>query len=145
MWTYATRGGHAGGIVVVDRIAFFGAIGVAGAYHPDQDILCAQATLAVLNSQSCRERPFEDGGSAEREVVDAVCEIGRLTDVRDQLQIGDALSERHVQLVRVDHSGKLETHALSANRFGEEVGSAREECPSPRRGAVAKLGIIQPA
>ncbi len=48
VWTYATRGGHAGGIVVVDRIAFFGAIGVAGAHHPDQDILCAQAALAVL-------------------------------------------------------------------------------------------------
>jgi ferredoxin len=37
-----------GGIVVVDGIAILGAIGVAGADHPDQDILCAQAALAVL-------------------------------------------------------------------------------------------------
>jgi len=37
-----------GGIVVVDGIAILGAIGVAGAHHPDQDILCAQAALAVL-------------------------------------------------------------------------------------------------
>ncbi len=38
----------AGGIVIVDGIAILGAIGVAGAHHPDQDILCAQAALAVL-------------------------------------------------------------------------------------------------
>lgn len=37
-----------GGIVIVDGIAILGAIGVAGAHHPDQDILCAQAALAVL-------------------------------------------------------------------------------------------------
>ena len=38
----------AGGIVIVDGIAILGAIGVAGAQHPDQDILCGQAALAVL-------------------------------------------------------------------------------------------------
>ena len=87
----------------------------------------------------------EEGDSAERGVVDAVCEIGRLADVRDQLQIGDAPPERHVQLVRVNHPGKRETHALSADRFSEEVGISREKCASMRRGAVEKLGIIQPA
>src|SRR5712692_11445023 len=38
----------AGGIVIVDGIAILGAIGVAGAHYPDQDILCGQAALAVL-------------------------------------------------------------------------------------------------
>ena len=61
-------------------------------------------------------------GSAERQVIDAVCEIGWLADARDQLQVGDALSERHVQLVRVDHSGKRDAPTLSADRFGKEVG-----------------------
>jgi ferredoxin--NADP+ reductase len=37
-----------GGLVVVDGIAILGAIGVAGGDHPDQDVLCAQAGLAVL-------------------------------------------------------------------------------------------------
>jgi uncharacterized protein GlcG (DUF336 family)/NAD-dependent dihydropyrimidine dehydrogenase PreA subunit len=37
-----------GGIVVVDGIAILGAIGVAGGHHPDQDTLCSQAALAVL-------------------------------------------------------------------------------------------------
>ena len=37
----------AGGIVIVEGIAILGAIGVAGAHHPDQDILCGQAALAV--------------------------------------------------------------------------------------------------
>ena len=37
-----------GGIVVVDGIAILGAIGVAGAPRPDQDVLCSQAALAVL-------------------------------------------------------------------------------------------------
>ena len=40
----------AGGIVVVEGIAILGAVGVAGAHHPDQDILCGQAALAVLKS-----------------------------------------------------------------------------------------------
>ena len=35
---------------VVVGIAILGAIGVAGADHPDHDILCAQAALAVLES-----------------------------------------------------------------------------------------------
>ena len=38
----------AGGLVVVEGIAILGAVGVAGAHHPDQDILCSQAALAVL-------------------------------------------------------------------------------------------------
>jgi uncharacterized protein GlcG (DUF336 family) len=38
----------AGGIVIAEGIAILGAIGVAGAHHPDQDILCGQAALAVL-------------------------------------------------------------------------------------------------
>jgi uncharacterized protein GlcG (DUF336 family)/NAD-dependent dihydropyrimidine dehydrogenase PreA subunit len=40
----------AGGMVIVEGIAILGAIGVAGAHHPDQDILCGQAALAVLES-----------------------------------------------------------------------------------------------
>ena len=40
----------AGGMVIVDGIAILGAIGVAGAHPPDQDILCGQAALAVLES-----------------------------------------------------------------------------------------------
>jgi uncharacterized protein GlcG (DUF336 family)/NAD-dependent dihydropyrimidine dehydrogenase PreA subunit len=40
-----------GGIVVVDGIAILGAIGVAGGRRPDQDILCGQAALAVLESR----------------------------------------------------------------------------------------------
>ena len=38
----------AGGIVITEGIAILGAIGVAGAPHADQDVLCAQAALAVL-------------------------------------------------------------------------------------------------
>ena len=38
----------AGGMVIVDGIEILGAIGVAGAHHPDHDILCGQAALAVL-------------------------------------------------------------------------------------------------
>jgi ferredoxin len=38
----------AGGLAIVDGIAIVGAIGVAGADDPDQDILCGQAALAVL-------------------------------------------------------------------------------------------------
>jgi uncharacterized protein GlcG (DUF336 family) len=40
----------AGGLVIVQGIAILGAVGVAGARHPDQDILCSQAALAVLES-----------------------------------------------------------------------------------------------
>ena len=38
----------AGGIVVAEGIEILGAIGVAGGRHPDHDILCGQAALAVL-------------------------------------------------------------------------------------------------
>ena len=37
-----------GGLVVVEGIAILGAIGVAGAPNPDQDVLCSQAALAAL-------------------------------------------------------------------------------------------------
>ena len=50
-----------------------------------------------------------------------------------------------MQLVCVDHSGKRDADTLSADRFGKEVGISREERPSVDRGAVEKLGIIQPA
>jgi ferredoxin--NADP+ reductase len=40
----------AGGMVVTEGIAILGAIGIAGGQHPDQDILCGQAALAVLES-----------------------------------------------------------------------------------------------
>ena len=40
----------AGGLVIVEGIAILGAVGVAGCRHPDQDILCSQAALAVLES-----------------------------------------------------------------------------------------------
>ena len=36
-----------GGFVMIDGIAIVGAIGVAGATRPEQDILCCQAALAV--------------------------------------------------------------------------------------------------
>jgi ferredoxin len=39
-----------GGIAIVDGIALVGAIGVAGGSRPEQDILCCQAALAVLES-----------------------------------------------------------------------------------------------
>ena len=39
-----------GGMVIVEGIAILGAIGVAGGRQPDQDILCGQAALAVLES-----------------------------------------------------------------------------------------------
>jgi uncharacterized protein GlcG (DUF336 family)/NAD-dependent dihydropyrimidine dehydrogenase PreA subunit len=39
-----------GGIVLVDGIAVFGAIGVAGGSRAEQDVLCCQAGLAVLES-----------------------------------------------------------------------------------------------
>ena len=40
----------AGGIVIAEGIAIIGAIGVAGALRAEQDILCGQAALAVLES-----------------------------------------------------------------------------------------------
>ena len=40
----------AGGIAIIDGIAIVGAIGVAGGSRPEQDILCCQAALAVLDS-----------------------------------------------------------------------------------------------
>ena len=40
----------AGGIAMVDGIAIRGAIGVAGATRAEQDVLCCQAALAVLES-----------------------------------------------------------------------------------------------
>ena len=40
----------AGGLVIVDGIAVLGAVGVAGGRHPDQDILCSQAALSVLET-----------------------------------------------------------------------------------------------
>jgi ferredoxin len=39
-----------GGIAIVNGIALVGAIGVAGGSRPEQDILCCQAALAVLES-----------------------------------------------------------------------------------------------
>src|SRR5262245_26536834 len=39
-----------GGLVIADGIAIIGAIGVAGGSRADQDILCCQAALAVLES-----------------------------------------------------------------------------------------------
>ena len=41
---------ESGGIAVVDGSAVLGAIGVAGGSRPEQDILCCQAALAVLES-----------------------------------------------------------------------------------------------
>jgi ferredoxin len=41
-----------GGIVMIDGIAIVGAIGVAGASRPEQDILCCQAALAVLENSA---------------------------------------------------------------------------------------------
>ncbi len=40
----------AGGIAIAEGIATIGAIGVAGAHRAEQDILCGQAALAVLES-----------------------------------------------------------------------------------------------
>jgi len=40
----------AGGIAIAEGIAVIGAIGVAGAHRAEQDILCGQAALAVLES-----------------------------------------------------------------------------------------------
>ena len=40
----------AGGIAIAEGIAVIGAIGVAGAHGAEQDILCGQAALAVLES-----------------------------------------------------------------------------------------------
>ena len=40
----------AGGIAIAEGIAIIGAIGVAGAHRAEQDILCGQAALAVLES-----------------------------------------------------------------------------------------------
>ena len=40
----------AGGVAIVEGIAVVGAIGVAGASRPDQDVLCCRAALAVLES-----------------------------------------------------------------------------------------------
>jgi len=40
----------AGGIAIAEGIAIIGAIGVAGAHGAEQDILCGQAALAVLES-----------------------------------------------------------------------------------------------
>jgi uncharacterized protein GlcG (DUF336 family) len=42
----------AGGIAIAEGIAIIGAIGVAGAHRAEQDILCGQAALAVLESAS---------------------------------------------------------------------------------------------
>lgn len=39
-----------GGIAIIDGIAIVGAIGVAGGSRADEDILCCQAALAVLES-----------------------------------------------------------------------------------------------
>ena len=40
----------AGGIAIAEGIAIIGAIGVAGAKRPEQDILCCQAALCVLEA-----------------------------------------------------------------------------------------------
>jgi len=40
----------AGGIAIAEGIAIIGAIGVAGAHGAEQDILCGQAALAILES-----------------------------------------------------------------------------------------------
>jgi ferredoxin len=40
----------AGGVAIVEGIAVVGAIGVAGASRPDQDVLCCRAAVAVLES-----------------------------------------------------------------------------------------------
>jgi uncharacterized protein GlcG (DUF336 family) len=39
-----------GGIPILDGVTIVGAIGVAGASRPEQDILCCRAALAVLES-----------------------------------------------------------------------------------------------
>ena len=41
---------ESGGIAIVDGSAVLGAIGVAGGSRPEQDVLCCQAALAVLES-----------------------------------------------------------------------------------------------
>jgi ferredoxin len=40
----------AGGVAIVEGIAVVGAVGVAGASRPDQDVLCCRAAVAVLES-----------------------------------------------------------------------------------------------
>jgi hypothetical protein len=69
-------------------------------------------------------RPF---GSAERQVIDAAFDVSRLADPRDHLEVGDAPSDRHLKLMRVDQSSEREASALSADRFGQEIGIPSEE------------------
>ena len=46
----------AGGLVIFEGIAIIGAIGVAGASRTEDDVLCCQAALAVLETAGhCRE------------------------------------------------------------------------------------------
>jgi uncharacterized protein GlcG (DUF336 family) len=40
----------AGAIPIIDGVTIVGAIGVAGANRPEQDVLCCRAALAVLES-----------------------------------------------------------------------------------------------
>src|SRR5262249_26874351 len=48
----------AGGLVIVDGVSIIGAIGVAGARSTEQDVLCCQAALGVLETAGhCPEGP----------------------------------------------------------------------------------------
>lgn len=84
-------------------------------------------------------RPRRD--LAQREIAESVRQVLRLTCARDQLQVANALTDRHLKLVGEDHSSKGDPFPLAARRFGEEVDVSREEDTPQGTGSIEQLVV----
>jgi hypothetical protein len=81
--------------------------------------------------------------SSQRKIFDPVAQIGRFRSESNQSQIADALTDRHVELMSVDHASEGAACPLTLCRLGNEVRISGEQDASERGGSIQELGVSE--
>ena len=83
--------------------------------------------------------------SAQWKVLNPAREFGGIRGRGDQLEIVNALTDRHVKLMSVHEAGKRATGPLPLRRLGKQVRVPREQDPPERGGPVQKPWVGEAA
>jgi len=83
--------------------------------------------------------------SAQGKVLDPASKVGEVRRHDDQLQVVDALADRHLELMGVHQPSKGAARSLPLRGLCEKVRVPGEEDAPERAGPVQKLSVGEPA
>ncbi len=83
--------------------------------------------------------------SAQGKVLDPASKVGEVRDPGDQLQVVDALTDRHLELMGIHQPGEGAPHSLPLCGLCQKVRVPGEEDAPERSGPVQKLRVREPA